>query len=180
MATPRTRKTTPATENKTAAAPDTVEPDTENKATVEPDTENKATAESDTENKATVETPETESGPQPPDVAPLEPPAPPQRPVVETIRNAQQVLPAQLGDTIVDEATGAFPTDPDAVFVPVTHAPYGNVLRCTVRLIENIGMGPYRTPSTRLLVPAGAEMPRPEADRIVTRLRAQLAAQTGE
>lgn len=162
MATPRTRKPAPQTEDKSAVAPGTPDADTENKAVV--GTENKTAA---------------EEGPQPPDVAPLEPPAPPKEPEVTPIPGPQEVLPAELSDVILDDATGKPPTDPDGVFTPVPEAPYGNVQRCTVRLVERVGMGTYRTPTTRLLVPVGAELSRLEADRIVARLRAQTA-QTGE
>ncbi|MEU0857407.1 hypothetical protein ABZ352_18485 [Streptomyces griseofuscus] len=108
-----------------------------------------------------------------PDVAPLEPPTEPDPlPEPAPLTTAQQLLPARLGDLIVDEATGHPPADPEGVFVTVQ--PYGSSVRCTVRLIEHVGMGAYNTPTTRLLVPAGAELRRDQAARIVARLRAQL------
>ncbi|MER7759463.1 hypothetical protein [Streptomyces sp. NPDC097619] len=109
-----------------------------------------------------------------PEVAPLEPPpAPEPLPEPDPLTTAQQLLPAQLGDRIVDDATGEPPPDPDTVFVPVL--PHGNTLRCSVRLIEHVGLGPYRSPITRLLVPIGAELKRGQAARVVARLHEQLA-----
>ncbi|MGW0562945.1 hypothetical protein ACWDZ4_20555 [Streptomyces sp. NPDC003016] len=115
-----------------------------------------------------------------PDVAPLEPPAEPApEPVHEPLTTAQQLLPAQLGDRIVDDATGRPPTDPDTIFIPVM--PYGSTMRCTVRLVEHVGLGTYRTPTTRLLVPVGAELKRAQAERIVAQLHAQTnTAHAGE
>ncbi|MEU7228927.1 hypothetical protein [Streptomyces chrestomyceticus] len=147
-----TRKTTVAdTEEQPPETPPTTDP--------APATENKA-ATSDTETKT-------------PDVAPLEPPREPE-PVPEPapMTTAQQLLPAKLGDLIVDEATGQPPANPDGVFVAVQ--PRGARFRSTVRLIEHVGMGAYNTPATRLLVPAGGELSRYQADRVIARLRAQL------
>ncbi|WP_329317362.1 hypothetical protein OG723_44145 (plasmid) [Streptomyces sp. NBC_01278] len=122
------------------------------------------------ENKAVADSVETKI----PDVAPLDPPAKP-APVPERdpLTTAQQLLPAELGDRIVDDATGEPPADPEGVFVPV--ALHGSTLRCTVRLVEHVGLGPYRTPTTRLLVPVGAELKRDQATRVVARLREQLS-----
>ncbi|MFD0353018.1 hypothetical protein ACFVHW_04600 [Streptomyces sp. NPDC127110] len=115
-----------------------------------------------------------------PDVAPLEPPAEPEPiPERDPLTTAQQLLPAELGDRIVDDATGLPPADPDAVFVPVQ--PHGSTLRCTVRLVEHVGLGTYRTPTMRLLVPVGAELKRGQAARVLARLREQLSpAPAGE
>ncbi|RSS97250.1 hypothetical protein EF903_01640 [Streptomyces sp. WAC05292] len=127
----------------------------------------------------TAEAPENKAVPAPaetkiPDVAPLEPPAEPEPlPERDPLTTAQQLLPAELGDRIVDDATGEPPADPDSVFVPVM--PHGSTLRCTVRLIEHVGLGAYRTPTTRLLVPIGAELKRGQAARVVARLRDQLS-----
>ncbi|AWI32697.1 hypothetical protein [Streptomyces tirandamycinicus] len=156
MPTPRTRKTAAAgPEEKTPEAPQTETPE----ITSEVATEDKA-APADTETKV-------------PDVAPLEPPTEPEpEPEPAPITTPQQLLPAQLADRIVDEATGELPADPDAVFVPVQ--PHGSSYRCTVRLIEHVGMGAYNTPASRLLVPVGAELQRHQAQRIIDRLRDQL------
>ncbi|MFF4188097.1 hypothetical protein ACFYZ9_33375 [Streptomyces sp. NPDC001691] len=159
MPTARTRKTDPDVEDKATDAVETPDPSVED--------------------KAVGEAPETKSpadGPKQPDVAPLEPPA--QRepePDAEPIRNPQQIIPEGLDGSIVDDATGKPPAEIDTVFEAVT--PYGNALRCTVRLVEHVGLGTYRTPTTRLLVPAGAELDPVNAQRIVTRLRAQAANQ---
>ncbi|WP_030372334.1 hypothetical protein [Streptomyces rimosus] len=154
---PSTTRTT----RKTAAA-DTEEqiPETPPTTDPAPAAEGKATAPAATETKT-------------PDVAPLEPPSEPE-PVPEPapMTTAQQLLPAKLGHQIVDEATGQPPADPDGVFIPVQ--PHGNRFRCTVRLIEHVGMGAYNTPATRLLVPAGGELSRYQADRVIARLRSQL------
>ncbi|PRH78866.1 hypothetical protein C6N75_12740 [Streptomyces solincola] len=166
MTPPRARKTTTTdadtgTEEKT---PDTVEAPEPAEAA-----ENK-TAAVETEAK-TPEPAETKV----PDVAPLEPPAEPEPlPEPDPMTTAQQLLPAQISDHIVDEATGKAPADPDAVFVHV-QPPHGNTFRCTARLIEHVGMGAYNTPATRLLVPIGAELKRGQMERVVARLRAQLA-----
>ncbi|MFJ4342705.1 hypothetical protein [Streptomyces sp. NPDC088915] len=156
MATPRTRKTTAD--------------DTEDKATTAPDARDKPT-----EDKAVPEAPETKSpaldGPATPEVAPLEPPAETQPPAKQKIRNPQQLLPEKIGDAIVDDSTGLPPDDIDTVFEPVP--PNGFTLRCTLRLVENVGMGIYNTPTTRLLLPAGAELAPADAQRIIQRLRGQ-------
>ncbi|MEU5181145.1 hypothetical protein AB0G49_13945 [Streptomyces longwoodensis] len=108
-----------------------------------------------------------------PEVAPLEPPNPPAPPAAPTIPvGPEGLVPAQLGDRIVDEATGEAPADPDEVFEQLP--PYGYICRSRVRLVEHVGMGAYKTPTTRLLVPAGADLRREDAERIVARLHAQL------
>ncbi|MFD4933414.1 hypothetical protein [Streptomyces virginiae] len=122
------------------------------------------------ENKAVSAAVETKT----PIVAPLEPPAEPEPvPERDPLTTAQQLLPAELGDRIVDDATGLPPTDPDGVFVPVM--PHGGTVRCTVRLVEHVGLGIYRSPTVRLLVPIGAELKRGQAARVVARLREQLS-----
>lgn len=160
---PRTRKTT--SDDTEAATPEaTAAEDTTTEATepAMPEIVEDKAAPADTETKI-------------PDVAPLEPPHVPE-PIPEPVplTTAQQLLPAKMGDHIVDDATGEPPTDPDGVFVPVQ--PHGNSLRCTVRLVEHVGMGAYNTPTARLLVPVGAELRRDQAERVVARLRAQLSA----
>ncbi|WP_404949148.1 hypothetical protein HFP70_35790 [Streptomyces sp. ARC14] len=131
-------------------------------------TEKAAEVASPAEDKAASAAVETKT----PDVAPLEPPSEPApAPEPAPLTTAQQLLPAKLGHLIVDEATDQAP-DPERVFVPVQ--PHGNTVRCTVRLIEHVGMGAYNTPSKRLLVPVGAELRLQQAERIVARLRAQL------
>ncbi|AXI91315.1 hypothetical protein SAM9427_36705 (plasmid) [Streptomyces sp. ETH9427] len=146
MATTRTRKTA---EDKAAAEPgETTEP-AEDKAV--PD--------------GTVET-------KTPDVAPLEPPDVPEPPKApDTPVGPEGLVPAQLGDRIVDEATGEAPADLDGLFESLP--PYGYMVRSRVRLVEHVGMGTYRTPTSRLLVPAGADLKREDADRILARLREQ-------
>ncbi|MFI9052530.1 hypothetical protein [Streptomyces sp. NPDC053427] len=160
---PRTRKTTlddTEVASSEAAAPE----DATSDATTEPEmpeiAEDKA-APADTETKI-------------PDVAPLEPPRTPE-PIPERVplTTAQQLLPAKMGDRIVDDATGEPPTDPEGVFIPVM--PHGGSQRCTVRLVEHVGMGAYNTPTARLLVPIGAELRRDQAERVLARLRAQLS-----
>ncbi|MFJ5143052.1 hypothetical protein [Streptomyces sp. NPDC088707] len=161
MPTPRTRKTTSDTEEKIPATTVGTEPAdaTEDKA---------APGDTETNIPEAVET-------KAPDVAPLEPPTDLEPiPEPELLTTAQQLLPATIGDRVEDEATGQPPTDPDAVFVPVP--PYGTTFRCTVRLIEHVGMGAYNTPATRLLVPVGAQLKRQQMERVVARLHAQLAA----
>ena len=157
MPTARTRK---ADEDKAADAP-------------------AAPAETAAEDKSIAEAPETKSPadrPTQPDVAPLEPPAPREpEPEPEPVRNPQQILPEGLDGTIVDDATGQPPADIESVFTPIT--PYGNALRCTLRLVEHVGLGTYRTPTTRLLVPAGADLDPANAQRILARLRAQATQQ---
>ncbi|WP_330335720.1 hypothetical protein OHS33_38730 (plasmid) [Streptomyces sp. NBC_00536] len=152
---PRTRKTTSEDVEETPEAAPTTEP------TVE--------APEAPENKAVSVEVETKT----PIVAPLEPPAEPEPvPERDPLTTAQQLLPAELGDRIVDDATGLPPADPDSVFVPVM--PHGSTLRCTVRLVEHVGLGTYRTPTTRLLVPIGAELKRGQVARVVARLHEQL------
>lgn len=162
---PRTRKTTTDDQTDSVTAEATTEtvqnadaPAAE--ATAEP--ENKAAPAADVETKV-------------PDVAPLEPPAAPLEPApdLDTLSTAQQLIPAKLDGRIVDDATGEMPTDPDGVFLTV--GTYGERAQCTVRLVEHTGIGTYNTPITRLLVAAGAELKRSQADRIVARLREQLA-----
>lgn len=170
MTPPRTRKTT-ATDVDTGTGTGTEEKTPETVEAAEPTeaAENKAApVETETKTPETVET-------KVPDVAPLEPPAEPEPlPEPDPMTTAQQLLPAQISNHIVDEATGKAPVDPDAVFVQV-QPPHGNTFRCTARLIEHVGMGAYNTPATRLLVPVGAELKRGQMERVVTRLRAQLA-----
>lgn len=160
---PRTRKTT-SDDAEAATSEETNVEDATSEATEPalPEIVEDKAAPADTETKI-------------PDVAPLEPPRTPE-PVPEPVplTTAQQLLPAKMGDRIVDDATGEPPTDPDGVFVPVM--PHGSSLRCTVRLVEHVGMGAYNTPTARLLVPAGAELRRDQVERVVARLRAQLSA----
>lgn len=161
---PRNRKTTPAEQSDSTAAEATAETVQETGAAdtaATPAPENKAAPVADVETKV-------------PDVAPLEPPAAPLEPApdLDTLSTAQQLLPAKLDGRIVDDATGEIPTDPDGVFLTV--GTYGERAQCTVRLVEHTGIGTYNTPITRLLVAAGVELKRSQADRIVARLREQL------
>ncbi|MYX26755.1 hypothetical protein GTY75_08740 [Streptomyces sp. SID8381] len=159
---PRTRKTTTAEQNEdtAAAAESTSEPTAAEDAASDVGG-NKAAPVADVETKI-------------PDVAPLEPPSAPPEPAPELdkLSTAQQLLPADLDGRIVDDATGEIP-DPDGVFITV--GTYGERARCTVRLVEHTGIGVYKTPITRLLVAAGAELKKSQADRITARLRQQLA-----
>ncbi|MER7937933.1 MULTISPECIES: hypothetical protein [unclassified Streptomyces] len=135
-------------------------------------TENK-TADTDEVEEAGPAPAETKARTQaPPDVAPLEPPAPPQVATTPITPGPEGTVPAQLDGRIVDEATGEMPSAPEEVFEALP--PYGYLCRSRVRLIEHVGMGTYGTPSTRLLVPAGADVRREDADRITARLREQL------
>ncbi|MFG3132871.1 hypothetical protein ACGFZU_34885 [Streptomyces tendae] len=159
---PRTRKTA-TTEQADATATDTApeaSPAPANGSATADETENKAAPAADVETKV-------------PDVAPLEPPAAPLEPApdLDTLSTAQQLLPANLDGRIVDDATGEMPADPDSVFVTV--GTYGERARSSVRLVEHAGIGVYQTPITRLLVAAGAELKRSQADRIVARLHEQ-------
>ncbi|MEU9397452.1 hypothetical protein AB0D86_46680 [Streptomyces sp. NPDC048324] len=92
------RKTTPA--DGTAAADDTA---TEDKAL--PETETTAASAEDKAAPAVTEAI--------PEVAPLEPPTPRLEPASEKPVGPEAIVPAQIGDRIVDEATGEKPTDPD-------------------------------------------------------------------
>lgn len=165
------RKTTPAdgtaaAEDTAAAAPadDTAAAAAEDKAV--PETETTAAPAEDKAAPAVTET-------KVPEVAPLEPPAPRPEPAApEKAVGPEAIVPAKIGDRIVDEATGEMPTDPDEVFEELP--PFGHLCRSRVRLIEHVGMGAYATPTTRLLVPAGADLRREDAERIITRLREQL------
>lgn len=161
MATARTRKTAAEPAEDKAVA-DGIEPGAD-------PAEDKAVSDAVEIGAVPAEGTETKA----PDVAPLEPPAPPVEPAEpETPVGPDGLMPAELGDRIVDEATGQAPTDPDTVFEVLP--PYGYLCRSRVRLVEHVGMGAYRTPTTRLLVPVGAELKRDDADRIVARLREQL------
>ncbi|MEU9925151.1 hypothetical protein AB0H51_28350 [Streptomyces griseoluteus] len=123
------------------------------------------------EDKAVTADTETKT----PEVAPLDPPPAPQAPTThEDPIGPDGLMPAELGDCIVDEATGQKPTDPATVFELLP--PFGHLCRSRVRLIEYVGMGAYKTPTTRLLVPAGADLRREDAERIIARLREQLDA----
>ncbi|MFF4276128.1 hypothetical protein [Streptomyces sp. NPDC001536] len=169
---PRTRKTA-TTEQTDAATADISTSGVAAEPAPEQTTEGTASASDETENKAASA---TDIETKVPDVAPLEPPAARLEPAPDsdTLTTAQQLLPANLEGQIVDDATGEIPSDPDGVFVTV--GLYGERARCTVRLVENVGIGVYKTPTTRLLVPVGAELKTSQADRIVTRLREQLDA----
>ncbi|NEA53588.1 hypothetical protein G3I60_05305 [Streptomyces sp. SID13666] len=118
----------------------------------------------------------TDSGPQAPDVAPLEPPpapepAPPAAP--NSYVSPTEVIPdaEHLADVILDDATKQPPADLEAVFRPLTA--YGSTLQCTVRLVERTFLGPHANPIERLLLPAGAVV----SEQITTRIRERLVAQ---
>ncbi|GHF33641.1 hypothetical protein GCM10010218_13420 [Streptomyces mashuensis] len=130
---------------------------------------------------AQAATPETDSAPAVPDVAPLEPPhvdEAPEPPAPSPYVTPTEVIPDEenLSDVILDDATGQPPVNPDAVFVPLT--PFGSTLQCTVRLVERTFLGPHHNPVTRLLQPKGAVVSEGIAARIRERLDAQ-AARTG-
>jgi hypothetical protein len=167
---PRTRKTASTEQTDTAPA-DTSTSDTATEPASEQATEGTTLLSDQTENKAA---PAADVETKVPDVAPLEPPAAPPTPVPDpdTLTTAQQLLPADLEGQIVDDATGEIPPDPDGVFVTV--GLYGERARCTFRVVETGGWGVNTPPTTRLLVPVGAELKTSQADRIVTHLREQL------
>ncbi|MFF9192663.1 hypothetical protein [Streptomyces rochei] len=162
---PRTRKTATTEQTDTASA------DTIPETSPAPAAADDSTAVDETENKAA---PAVDVQTKVPDVAPLDPPTAPLEPApdLDTLSTAEQLLPAKLDGRIVDDATGEMPTDPDSVFITV--GTYGERARSSVRLIEHAGIGTYQTPITRLLVAAGAELKRSQADRIVARLHEQL------
>ncbi|MDH6628653.1 hypothetical protein M2271_006486 [Streptomyces sp. LBL] len=169
--TTRTRKTTaatPADEGDGSVA--------EAKLTTAEPAGDPATEETTTA-AAAEETPATESGPKAPDAAPLEPPTvheAPKPPTEPGYVSPTEVIPDDIAEVILDDATKQPPADVDAVFQPVT--PYGSTLRCTIRLIERTYVGPHRNPIERLLQPKGAHVSESVAARIHERLVAQAAA----
>ncbi|PNG22433.1 hypothetical protein [Streptomyces cahuitamycinicus] len=166
--TTRTRKTATAK----AAAEET--PGTENEqAAVEPagDINEEATT------AAAEESPAADVGPKAPEAAPLEPPtvdAAPEPPAEPGYVSPTEVIPDDLAEVILDDATKQPPADVEAVFQKVT--PYGSTLMCTVRLIERTFLGPHQSPVERLLQPKGAHVSESIAARIRERLVAQAAA----
>lgn len=126
---------------------------------------------------AAEETPAPDAGPKAPDVAPLEPPTvheAPQPPAEPGYVSPTEVIPDDLAEVILDDATKQPPADLEAVFQPLT--PYGSTLICTIRLIERTFLGPHRSPVERLLQPKGAHVSESVAARISERLVAQAAA----
>ncbi len=116
----------------------------------------------------------TDASPKAPDVAPLEPPAvheAPEAPAEPGYVSPTEVIPDDIAEVILDDATKQPPADIDAVFQPVT--PYGSTLRCTVRLLERTYVGPHRNPIERLLQPKGAHV----SESIAARIRERLVAQ---
>ncbi|MER6109377.1 hypothetical protein [Streptomyces hirsutus] len=112
-----------------------------------------------------------------PEAAPLEPPAvheAPEPPAEPSYLSPTEVIPDEIAEVILDDATKKPPANVDAVFQPVT--PYGSTLVCTVRLIERTHVGPHRNPIERLLQPKGAQVSESVAARIRERLVAQAAA----
>ncbi|WP_328736539.1 hypothetical protein [Streptomyces bobili] len=112
-----------------------------------------------------------------PDAAPLEPPTvheAPEPPAEPGYVSPTEVIPDDIAEVILDDATKQPPADVDAVFQPVT--PYGSTLRCTIRLIERTYVGPHRNPIERLLQPKGAHVSESVAARIHERLVAQATA----
>ncbi|MFD4794991.1 hypothetical protein [Streptomyces anulatus] len=121
---------------------------------------------------------EASGTPKAPEAAPLEPPTvedAPEPPAEPGYATPTEVIPdeANLADVILDDVTKEPPTDPEAVFEPLTT--YGSILVCKVRLIEQTHIGPHRNPIHRLLQPAGAHVSEGVAARILERLRAQAA-----
>ncbi|MET7573407.1 hypothetical protein ABZT04_33655 [Streptomyces sp. NPDC005492] len=173
--TTRTRKTPTA---KTAETGDATVAETE-QTTAEPTGDSSP---QETATAAAEETPTTDATPKAPDVAPLEPPTvheAPEPPADTGYVSPTEVIPDDIAEVILDDATKKPPADVDAVFQPVT--PYGSTLTCTVRLIERTFLGPHRSPVERLLQPKGAHVSESIAARIRERLVAQaeqLAAQT--
>ncbi|MDH6449668.1 hypothetical protein M2155_002076 [Streptomyces sp. SAI-119] len=169
--TTRTRKNAAA---QPAEAGDTPVAETE-KTTAEP-TGDPATAAA-----AAEESPAVETSPQAPDVAPLEPPAvheAPEPPAEPGYVSPTEVIPDDIAEVILDDATKQPPADIDAVFQPVT--PHGSAFRCTVRLIERTYVGPHSNPIERLLQPKGAHVSESIAARIRERLVAQADATSTE
>lgn len=166
--TTRTRKTT------AAKAPAEEIPAAENEQAT-------AEAAADTNEEATTadaeETPAVDASPKTPDVAPLEPPtvdAAPEPPAEPGYVSPTEVIPDDIAEVILDDATKRPPADIEAVFQRVT--PYGSTLMCTVRLIERTFLGPHQSPVERLLQPKGAHVSESVATRIRERLVAQAAA----
>jgi hypothetical protein len=156
--TSRARKTTAAKE--AAAAAETTETTEAAEITVE----------------STAETTAATESPKAPEAAPLEPPtvhAAPEPPAGTGYVAPTEVIPDDIAEVILDDATKAPPADIDAVFEPVT--PYGSTLICRVRLIERTFLGPHRNPVERLLQPKGAHVSESIAARIHERLVAQAA-----
>jgi hypothetical protein len=167
--TTRTRKTTAA---KPAEAGDTPVAEAE-QTTAEP-AGDPATEEAAA---AAEESPAADTSTKTPDVAPLEPPAvheAPEPPAEPGYVSPTEVIPDDIAEVILDDATKEPPADIDAVFQPVT--PYGSTLRCTVRLVERTYVGPHRNPIERLLQPKGAHVSESIAARIRERLVAQADA----
>ncbi|MFG2408753.1 hypothetical protein ACGFR8_31305 [Streptomyces brevispora] len=151
-----------------AATAKTAANDTTETAQVTTELENASTEATTTE--------ATEAGPKAPDAAPLEPPTvheTPAPPAAPGYASPTDVIPDDLAEVILDDATKQPPTDTDAVFLRVT--PYGSTLICTVRLIERTFLGPHRNPVERLLQPKGAHVSESVAARIRERLVAQAA-----
>ncbi|MFG3263440.1 hypothetical protein [Streptomyces bobili] len=126
---------------------------------------------------AAEETSVPDAGPKAPDVAPLEPPTvheAPTPPAEPGYVSPTEVIPDDLAEVILDDATKQPPADLEAVFQPLT--PYGSTLICTIRLIERTFLGPHRSPVERLLQPKGAHVSESVAARISERLVAQAAA----
>lgn len=142
-------------------------------------------AESASAEAATTETTEgalvAEVGPKAPDAAPLEPPTvheAPKPPADPGYVSPTEVIPDDLAEVILDDATKEPPADVDAVFQPLT--PYGSTLICTVRLVERTFLGPHRNPVERLLQPKGAHVSESVAARIRERLDSQAAKTVAE
>ncbi|MFE6185466.1 hypothetical protein ACFQ6U_13675 [Streptomyces sp. NPDC056465] len=175
--------TSPTTRSRKAAAAKTpaAEPTTEATAPAAADVQDE-TAGGDTTTAAAADesaapTPApADNTPKAPDAAPLEPPTtvePPEAPNEPKFATPTEVIPddENLSEVIIDDATKEPPTDPAAVFVPLT--PYGSTLVCTVRLVEKTFLGPHRNPVHRLLQPQGAQVSEGVAARILQRLEAQ-------
>jgi hypothetical protein len=169
--TTRTRKTTATAKPADAdGAPVAEAEQTAVEPSGDPATEENTAAAAD-------ETPAAETMPKAPDVAPLEPPTvheAPEPPAEPGYVSPTEVIPDDIAEVILDDATKQPPADVDAVFQPVT--PYGSTLRCTIRLIERTYVGPHRNPIERLLQPKGAHVSESVAARIHERLVAQDAA----
>ncbi|MFM9697893.1 hypothetical protein [Streptomyces europaeiscabiei] len=166
--TTRTRKTTAA---KPEEASDTPVAETE-QSTTEPAGD--PAAEENTATAAIEEIPVADVSPKAPDSAPLEPPAvheAPEPPAELGYVSPTEVIPDDIAEVILDDATKQPPADIAAVFQPVT--PYGSTLRCTVRLVERTYVGPHRNPIERLLQPKGAHV----SESIAARIRERLVAQ---
>ena len=114
--------------------------------------------------------------------APLEPPATPEPPAPDDPDNPGAAVPPSLaaaasrtdGEELFDEATGECP-DPDKLFTRVFER--GSLMKSHVRLMVRSTVPGRRDPSVRLVMPKGARLSAPQAERIKAAVRRQAEAQ---